>query len=54
MSVMFLHLGNGASVRTKDIIAIYDYEMFRDGDNHVFWRDSAGRAASCGPTPHGR
>ncbi|RGS72502.1 DUF370 domain-containing protein [Mitsuokella sp. AF21-1AC] len=36
MSVMFLHLGNGASVRTKDIIAIYDYEMFRDGDNARF------------------
>ena len=33
---MFLHLGNGASVRTKDIIAIYDYEMFRDGDNARF------------------
>lgn len=33
---MFLHLGNGASVRTKDIIAIYDYNMFRDGDNARF------------------
>lgn len=25
---MFLHLGNGVSVRTKDIIAIYDYMGF--------------------------
>lgn len=36
MSAMFLHLGNGASVRTRDIIAIYDYGMFREGDNARF------------------
>ena len=25
---MFLHLGNGVSVRTKDVIAIHDYALF--------------------------
>ena len=25
---MFLHLGNGVSVRTRDVIAIYDYMGF--------------------------
>lgn len=33
---MFLHLGNGASVRAKDVIAIYDYNLFRRGDNAKF------------------
>lgn len=28
---MFLHLGNGVSVRTKDVIAIQDYAIFQDG-----------------------
>ena len=28
---MFLHLGNGFSVRTKDILAIQSSEVFRDG-----------------------
>lgn len=28
---MFLHLGNGVSVRTKDVIAIQDYAVFQDG-----------------------
>ena len=28
---MFLHLGNGVSVRTKDVIAISDYALFQDG-----------------------
>ena len=28
---MFLHLGNGVSVRTRDVIAISDYALFQDG-----------------------
>lgn len=28
---MFLHLGNGVSVRTKDVIAIQDFTIFQDG-----------------------
>lgn len=28
---MFLHLGNGVSVRTKEVIAIQDYAVFQDG-----------------------
>ncbi|SFT69706.1 protein of unknown function [Selenomonas sp. GACV-9] len=28
---MFLHLGNGVSVRTKDVIAIQSYALFQDG-----------------------
>lgn len=27
---MFLHLGSGYSVRSKDIIAIFDYSLFED------------------------
>ena len=30
---MFLHLGNDVSVRTRDIIAIYDYVGFFVKDN---------------------
>ncbi len=30
---MFLHLGNDVSVRISEIIAIYDYELFRSGGN---------------------
>ena len=29
---MFLHLGNGISVRTKDVIAIHDYALFASED----------------------
>lgn len=29
---MFLHLGSGVSVRTKDVIAIHDYTLFAAGD----------------------
>ena len=32
---MFLHLGNDVSVRTRDIIAIYDYVGFFVKDNPV-------------------
>lgn len=28
---MFLHLGNGVSVRTKDVIAIQDFALFQNG-----------------------
>ncbi|MCR5439920.1 MAG: DUF370 domain-containing protein [Selenomonas sp.] len=28
---MFLHLGNGVSVRTKDVIAIQDFSLFQNG-----------------------
>ncbi len=28
---MFLHLGSGHSVRTKDIIAIFDYALLENG-----------------------
>ena len=28
---MFLHLGNGVSVKIKDVIAISDYALFQDG-----------------------
>lgn len=28
---MFLHLGNGISVRTKEVIAIQDYAIFQNG-----------------------
>lgn len=33
---MFLHLGNGMSVRTKDVIAIHDYALFQKGAGRVF------------------
>ena len=32
---MFLHLGNGMSVRTKDVIAIHDYTIFAKGAGNV-------------------
>ena len=28
---MFLHLGNGVSVRTKDVISIQDFALFQNG-----------------------
>ena len=28
---MFLHLGNGVSVRTKDVVTINDYALFQAG-----------------------
>ena len=33
---MFLHLGNGMSVRTKDVIAIHDYALFQKGSGSNF------------------
>ncbi len=33
---MFLHLGNGISVRTKDVIAIHDYALFQKGTGSEF------------------
>lgn len=33
---MFLHLGNGMSVRTKDVIAIHDYALFQKGAGSEF------------------
>jgi len=33
---MFLHLGNGMSVRTKEVIAIHDYALFKKGDGERF------------------
>ena len=33
---MFLHLGNGVSVRTKDVIAIQSYALFQDGPGGEF------------------
>ena len=33
---MFLHLGNGMSVRTKDVIAIHDYALFQTGAGSEF------------------
>lgn len=33
---MFLHLGNGMSVRTKDVIAIHDYALFQKGTGSEF------------------
>lgn len=33
---MFLHLGNGMSVRTKDVIAIHDYTIFAKGAGREF------------------
>ena len=33
---MFLHLGNGMSVRTKDVIAIHDYSIFAKGAGSEF------------------
>ena len=33
---MFLHLGNGVSVRTKDVIAIHDYALFLKGSGSEF------------------
>ena len=33
---MFLHLGNGMSVRTKDVIAIHDYTIFAKGAGSEF------------------
>ncbi|MBO6204728.1 MAG: DUF370 domain-containing protein [Selenomonas sp.] len=33
---MFLHLGNGISVRTKDVIAIHDYSLFQKGTGSEF------------------
>lgn len=34
---MFLHLGNDISVRTKDIISIHDYDIFKYGENKDFF-----------------
>ncbi len=33
---MFLHLGNGMSVRNKDVIAIHDYALFTKGAGSDF------------------
>ncbi len=33
---MFLHLGNGISVRTKEVIAIHDYALFIKGTGSEF------------------
>ncbi len=33
---MFLHLGNDVSVRISEIIAIYDYELFKSGGNSCY------------------
>ena len=33
---MFLHLGNGMSVRTRDVIAIHDYAIFAKGAGSEF------------------
>ncbi len=33
---MFLHLGNGISVRTKSVIAIHDYALFTKGTGSEF------------------
>lgn len=33
---MFLHLGNDISIRLKDVISIYDYELFQKGSNRAF------------------
>ena len=30
---MFLHLGKDVSVRISEIIAIYDYDLFKSGEN---------------------
>lgn len=40
---MFLHLGNGVSVRTKDVIAIQSYALFQDGPGSKLL--AAGQAA---------
>ena len=42
---MFLHLGNGISVRTKDVIAIHDYALFQKGTGSEFLKheQAAGR-----------
>lgn len=33
---MFLHLGNDVSVRIRDVIAIFDYDVFHTNDNKAF------------------
>lgn len=33
---MFLHLGNGMTIRLKDLVSIHDYESFQSGDNKDF------------------
>lgn len=33
---MFLHLGNGISVRTREVIAIHDYNLFKKGAGSEF------------------
>lgn len=34
---MFLHLGNGISVKTSDIIAIQDFALFKNGPGNDFF-----------------
>ncbi len=48
---MFLHLGNGVSVRTKDVIAIHDYALFQKGAGSEFLahEQAAGRLVNSLP-----
>ena len=48
---MFLHLGNGVSVRTKDVIAIHDYSLFQKGTGSEFLENEqmAGRLVNTLP-----
>ncbi len=40
---MFLHLGNDISVRAKDVIAVHDYKIFRDGVNREYLEEHRSR-----------
>lgn len=38
--MMFLHLGNGISVKTSDIIAIQDFALFKSGPGNDFFTNN--------------
>ncbi len=40
---MFLHLGNGISVREEEILGIYDYNLFRSGENRRYLTERQSR-----------
>ena len=48
---MFLHLGNGISVRTKEVVAIHDYAIFAKGTGSEFLNreQAAGRLVNTLP-----
>lgn len=48
---MFLHLGNGISVRTREVVAIHDYAIFAKGTDSEFLNkeQAAGRLVNTLP-----